>query len=94
MEKNITITIENNPEEVAEMLWNMDDAQIAKAFELWFKKHESEYNRMRKEKPNQYFVDHGGMAYYISNHMSEEGKDCIRNLYAAIWNKETGTCLP
>jgi len=32
MEKNITVIIENKPEEVAEMLWNMDDKQIAKVF--------------------------------------------------------------
>lgn len=94
MEKSVTVTIENTPEEVAEMLWNMDDKQIAKVFELWYKKHEDEYAKMRKEKPNQYFIDHGGMAYYVSNHLSEEAKDCIRNLYSAIWYKETGTTLP
>ena len=76
------------------MLWNMDDKQIAQVFELWFKKHEAEYNRMRKENPAKYFVDHGAMAYYIANNMSAEAKGCIRNLYAAIWSKETNTYLP
>ena len=84
MDKQITVTIENTPEEIAEILFNMDNIQIAELFSLWMKKFDEEYSRRKKENLPIHIFDFYHFFLYVVKHLDSDGKQFFKDAFSAI----------
>jgi hypothetical protein len=77
-----TVQIEATPDNVAELLFNLDDRQVAEVFSLWHKKFEDEYERRKEAKEPIWIFDLPHFWMHVSKHLDDNGKTIIRDLYA------------
>ena len=82
MEK--TIEIKATPQEVANLLFDLDNKQVAEVFALWTKLFEDEYQR-RKEAGEQNWIfglDH--FMLYVVKELDDDGKKLITSMYSHL----------
>ena len=82
MDKTINVTIENTPEEVAEMLFNLNDQEVAAVFALWAKKFDEEYVRRKEAGKPIWIFDLPHFFLHVVKHLDEDGMRIVRDMYA------------
>lgn len=78
------IEIQASPKEVAEMLFNLDNEQVASVFSEWKKLFDLEYERRKKEGETIWIFDLNHFMLYVIDKMDEDAKDFIRSSYASL----------
>ena len=82
MEK--TIEIKANPKEVAQLLFDLDNEQVAQVFSEWKILFDKEIQRMRSEGKTVWTHDLNHFMLYVVDKMDDDAKDMIRNMYAQL----------
>ena len=84
MEKTIKVTIENTPEELAEILFNMDNTEIAKLFGLWRKKFDDEYQRRKEANEPIHIFDFYHFFLWVVKDLDHDGKQFFKDAFSAV----------
>lgn len=85
MDKNITVTIETTPEEIAEILFNMDNKEVAEVFKLWNNKFKQNWTEKRTQNISGYFI-HSLYHFflYVVKDLDANGKQFFKDAFSAI----------
>ena len=83
--KEVTVTA--TPEEVAQLLFELDSKQVADVFALWAKLFEDNFTEMHKQGKPVHIFDLPHFMLYVANDLDDDGKKLIRDLYAMVLYK-------
>ncbi len=84
MKRDIEIELNPNPKEVAEMLFNLDNKEVAEVFAHWKKLFDIEYDRRSKAKESIHIFDLNHFFLYVADELDNDGIDFFRSAYASI----------
>jgi hypothetical protein len=82
MKRQIEITA--TPKEVAELLFNLDNEQVAQVFDEWKELFEQEYERKIAAKETVWIFGLNHFMMYVADKMSDDTIDFFRSTYATI----------
>ena len=82
MEK--TIEIKATPQEVANLLFDLDNKQVAEVFALWTKLFEDEYQRRKEAGEPVWIFGLDQFMLHVVSEMDDEAKKLVTSMYAHL----------
>lgn len=82
MEK--TVEIKATPEEVANLLFDLDNIQVAKVFSIWMELFEKEYQKNKAEGKTTWIFGLDHFMLYVIKEMDDEAKKLVTSMYAHL----------
>lgn len=79
---NRTIEIKASPEEVAELLFELDNKEVAEVFSIWKRKFDEEYDRRKEAREPIWIFDLNHFILHVLTEMDDDGKEFFRTGYA------------
>lgn len=83
-----TVEIKGTPKEVAELLFNLDNKEVAEVFAHWKNLFDEEYKRRKEAKETIWIFDLNHFLLYVVGEMDNDGKDIVRSMYSSLIYKE------
>ena len=78
------IEIKATPKEIAEMLFNLDNYEVAEMFSHWKKLFDDSFNECVKNKKTAWVFDLNHFMMHVIPELDEDGKDFFRSAYATM----------
>jgi len=78
------VEIKASPEEIAELLFELDNKEVAKVFSIWKKLFEDEYKRKAEAKEPIWIFDLNHFMMWVIPEMDEDGLDFVRSSYLGL----------
>ena len=88
MQRIVKVEIETTPEEISEILFNMDNQQVAKVFDLWRKKFDEEYNRRKEVGEPIHIFDFYHFFLWVVKDLEPDGKQFFKDAFSAVMYSE------
>ena len=78
------IEIKASPKEVAELLFNLDNREVAEMFSEWNRLFNEEYERRKASKEPIYIFDLSHFMMHVIPEMDNDAIDVIRSMYTSV----------
>lgn len=78
------VNIEHSLDDIAELLFNLDNEQVAKVISLWKLKFDQEYQRRKEAKETIWIFDLNHFMMHVVDRLDNDGVDFFRTAYSSI----------
>lgn len=87
------IEIKATPENVAELLFELDNQEVAKVFGIWKKKFDEAYEERKAKGEVIWIFDLSHFFMYVVKELDEDGRDLIRSMYSSVLTAQNRTIV-
>lgn len=87
------IEIKATPENVVELLFELDNQEVAKVFKLWKLKFDEGYEERKKNNEPIWIFDLSHFFMYVVKDLDEDGRDLVRSMYSSVLTAQTRTVI-
>lgn len=82
MKRELEVTA--TPKEIAELLYNLDNKEVAEMFAEWHRLFEENYNKRKAAGDPIWIFDLSHFMMYVIPEMNDEAIDVIRSMYSSV----------
>ena len=79
-----TVQLKAEPKEVAELLFELDNTQVAEVFAEWKLLFDKNYEEQKDKGKNIFIYDLNHFMLYVAEKLDDDGREMVRSMYSSV----------